>query len=104
MGRLIKKPVSQFVDKSWTEISKELVEYLRKWAYTYPKGYEDITELLRSKAEIKVSNSQIFDNLGIINSLYVYIDGYSPGPIVFNIDSSNLRDIAKMIEDEKEKA
>ena len=102
--KIVKRPISQFIGKTWAEIEKEITIYLRKWADTYPKGFEEITDLIRNRAGIKVSDGYIFNDSGIINYLCVYIEGSSKGAIVFCFQKHNLKDIAKIIKDEEEKA
>ena len=101
---LIKKPISQFIGKTWAEIEKEITIYLRKWADTYPKGFEEITDLIRNRAEIKVSDGNIIDGSGVINYLFVYIEGYIEGPVTLCFQKHNLKDLARIIKDEEEKA
>ena len=101
---LIKKPISQFIGKTWAEIEKEITIYLRKWADTYPRGFEEITDLIRNRAEISVfSDGHIIDDSGGINYLSVYIEGSSV-PLTFCFQKHNLKDIARIIKDEEEKA
>lgn len=100
--RLIKKPISQFIGKTWTEIEKEITIYLRKWADTYPRGFEEITDLIRNRARIKISDGYIINDSGVINYLCVYIEGYSD-PVTLCFEKPNLKDIARIIKDEEEK-
>lgn len=103
--RLIKKPISQFIGKTWIEIEKEITIYLQKWADTYPRGFEEITDLIRNRAEISVfSDGHIIDDSGVINYLSVYIEGSSEGPLTLCFQKHNLKDIARIIKDEEEKA
>lgn len=101
--RLIKKPISQFIGKTWAEIEKEITIYLRKWADTYPKGFEELTDPIRNGAEIKVSDGYIIDDSGVINYLCVYIEGYSKGLVTLCFQNHNLKDIVKIIQDERKK-